>query len=79
VVITDLGMLAPEVDSQELQLVARYDDVSVDQARAATGWPLRVASQVDVVAPPTADELGALRDLHARTLAAHSRRVTPPG
>ena len=79
VVITDFGILAPDVDSQELQLVARYDDVSVGDARAATGWPLRVASQVDVVAPPTADELGALRDLHARTRAAHSRRVTPPG
>jgi glutaconate CoA-transferase subunit B len=79
VVITDLGILAPEAESQELQFVARYEDVSADDARAATGWPLRVAGRVDVIAPPTANELGVLRDLHARTRAAHSRRVALPG
>jgi glutaconate CoA-transferase, subunit B len=79
VVITDLGILEPEPESQELQLVARYEDVTVGDARAATGWPLRVAGHVDVVAPPTREELDVLRDLHARTRAAHSRRVTVPG
>jgi glutaconate CoA-transferase subunit B len=78
VIITDHGVLEPEPESQELQLVARYEDVEVDDARAATGWPLRVATRVDVVAPPTAAELEVLRDLHARTRAAHSRRVTVP-
>jgi len=78
VIITDHGVLEPEPESQELQLVARYEDVEVDDARAATGWPLRVSTRVDVVAPPTAAELEVLRDLHARTRAAHSRRVTVP-
>jgi len=79
VVITDFGILEPEPASQELQLVARYEDVNVEDARAATGWPLRVAEQVHVVAPPTFQELSVLRDLHARTRAAHSRSVTLPG
>jgi len=79
VVITDFGILEPEAGSQELQLVACYEDVKVEDARAATGWPLRVADRVDVLAPPTPNELDVLRDLHARTRAAHSRRVTLPG
>ena len=72
VVITDLGVLKPATESQELTLVARYENVSVDEIRAATGWPLQVASSVEVIAPPTAVELQTLRDLHERTRAAHA-------
>jgi glutaconate CoA-transferase subunit B len=72
-VITDLGILKPAAGTQELTLVERYDGVSVEEVMAATGWPLKVADQVGVVAPPTAQELKLLRDLHARTRAAHNR------
>ena len=72
VVITDLGVLKPAAGSQELTLVARYENVSVDKIREATGWPLAVADIIDVVAPPTADELRVLRDLHKRTEIAHA-------
>jgi glutaconate CoA-transferase subunit B len=72
VVITDLGVLKPATESQELTLVARYENVSVERIRAATGWPLAVADTIDVVAPPTADELRVLRDLHKRTEIAHT-------
>jgi glutaconate CoA-transferase, subunit B len=71
-VITDLGVLKPATGSRELTLVARYEDVSVDRICAATGWPLAVADTIDVVAPPTADELRILRDLHKRTKIAHA-------
>jgi glutaconate CoA-transferase, subunit B len=71
-VITDLGVLKPATGSQELTLVARYENVSVDRIRSATGWPLAVANTVDVVAPPTAEELRVLRDLHKRTKIAHA-------
>ena len=74
-VITDYGVLRPEPGSDELQFVARYEHVQADAARAATGWSLRVAESVDIIAPPTADELQVLRDLHERTRAAHSRKV----
>ena len=75
VVITDLGVLKPAADSQELTLVARYENVSVDKIRQATGWPLAIADNIDVVATPTADELRVLRDLYKRTEIAHAGDV----
>ena len=72
-VITDLGILKPAAGTEELTLVERYDGVTVEEIVAATGWPLKVADHVEVVAPPTALELKLLRDLHARTRAAHNR------
>jgi len=71
-VITDLGVLKPDEATRELVLVARYENVSVEQVHAATGWSLRVAEHVDVVPPPTTEELAVLRDLNERTRAAHS-------
>ena len=77
-VITDFGILAPAPESEELTLVALYADASVEEARAAVGWPLAVAAQVERIAPPTAHELDTLRALHARTSAAHRRPVALP-
>ena len=72
VVITDLGVLKPATESQELTLVARYENVTVERIRSATGWPLAVADNIDVVPAPTANELRVLRDLHKRTEIAHA-------
>jgi glutaconate CoA-transferase subunit B len=77
VVITDLGMLKPASEAHELTLVGRYEDVTVEKIRAATGWPLAVADTVEVIPPPTAEELRVLRDLHARTRIAHAADVLP--
>ena len=76
-VITDLGVLKPATGSQELTLVARYENVSVERIRAATGWPLAVADTVEVVAAPTAEELRVLRELHKRTKIAHAGDARP--
>ena len=78
VVITDYGVLKPEPGTDELRLVARYENVGVEDARRATGWPLKVVERVEVIAPPTGDELTVLRDLHERTRRAHSRPVPLP-
>jgi glutaconate CoA-transferase subunit B len=64
VVITDLGVLEP-VDGQ-LTLVATHPGVSADDARAATGWDLRVADDLRETRAPTADELEALRSLRTK-------------
>jgi glutaconate CoA-transferase, subunit B len=74
-VITDFGLLRPNPRTLELELAAIYPDVSVEAARAATGWPLLVAEALAVVPPPGRTELEVLRDLHARTAAAHARPV----
>lgn len=63
VVITDLGVLAPDAETRELTLVGLHPGVSVDDARASTGWPLRVASDVVVTEAPTDGELETLRRL----------------
>jgi glutaconate CoA-transferase subunit B len=64
VVVTDLGILEP-VDG-ELTLVRVHPGVTADDARKATGWPLRVADDLDETDPPTEAELTALRALKTR-------------
>ncbi len=65
VVVTDLGILEPDEDG-ELALTHVHPGTSPDDARAATGWNLRVAPGLSETAPPTTDELRALRELKAR-------------
>jgi len=77
-VITDYGMLAPAPDNEELQLTALFPGVTPVQARAATGWPLRIAPDVAAVAAPSDGELQTLRALQARTREAHRRPVRIP-
>jgi glutaconate CoA-transferase subunit B len=62
VVVTDLGIREPVADG-ELTLTRLHPGATVEQARAATGWPLRVADQPGTTDPPTAAELEALRAL----------------
>lgn len=77
-VITDFGVLRPHPDTDELQLTAIYPGVTVESVRQATGWPLQVAGQVEVLDAPDPQDLVRLRDLHARTRAAHVSRVRIP-
>jgi glutaconate CoA-transferase, subunit B len=77
-IVTDYGVMRPESGSEEFVLVARYEHVTTDAAVAACGWPLRTSSAVEVIAPPTTIELETLRELHARTRAAHARPIRLP-
>ena len=79
-VITDFGVLKPEPQTQELQLVALYPGVTLEDARAATGWALQCAEAVATLPAPQAGELESLRALEARTRAAHADpiRITLP-
>jgi glutaconate CoA-transferase subunit B len=62
-VVTDLGVLEPDPETCELVLASLHPGVSVEEARAATGWELRVADDIRTGEPPTAEELEALRSL----------------
>jgi glutaconate CoA-transferase subunit B len=77
-VINDFGVLTPAPKTRELQLSAMFDDVRIEQARAAFGWPLRIAELPESIVPPSRSELEALRALEARTNAAHARGVSIP-
>jgi glutaconate CoA-transferase subunit B len=65
VVITDLGILRPSPEDRELELVAVHPGVTVEQARDATGWPLRVREPVETTDPPSEEELTTLREMRA--------------
>ena len=64
-VITDLGVLEPDPGTCELTLTGVYPGVSVPNVRAKTGWDLAVSASLDVLEPPTAAQLTALRQLQA--------------
>jgi glutaconate CoA-transferase subunit B len=64
VVVTDLGILEPV--EGELTLVRVHQGVTVDEARAATAWPLRIAADLRETDPPTTAELSALRALETK-------------
>jgi glutaconate CoA-transferase, subunit B len=74
-VITDFGVLRPHPQIEELELAALYPGITVDAVRAATGWPLRVASHIETLPAPEAADLAVLRDLEARTREAHARPI----
>ena len=69
-VITDLGILTPDPETKELTLTGLHPGATVEQAKEATGWDLKVVDQLAETAPPTDRELSVLRDLHRRTEAA---------
>ena len=71
-VITDLGVLRSDPVTKELTLVALHPGATVEGAREATGWELRVAEEVATPEPPSHEELEVLRELHARTAAARA-------
>jgi len=70
-VTTDLGVLTPDPVTRELTLTALHPGITAEQAKAATGWELKVAERLERTTAPTAQELATLRDLQARTARAH--------
>jgi len=73
-VITDLGVLVPDAATGELTLSHVHPGMTVAQVQQATGWPLRIARDVQEMEPVTAEELAALRDLEERSARAHQAR-----
>ncbi len=62
-VITDLGVLEPDPETAELVLTALHPGVTVEQARAETGWTLQIATDLGVTPAPTTAELATLRGM----------------
>jgi glutaconate CoA-transferase, subunit B len=65
VVFTDLGVLRPSPEDQELELTAMHPGVKLEEVREATGWELRVREPLETTEPPTEHELQELRALRA--------------
>jgi glutaconate CoA-transferase subunit B len=66
-----LCVLRPDEETRELTVASIHPGVSREQIRAATGWEIRFGTECGETATPTQVELETLRDLLARTAAAH--------
>jgi glutaconate CoA-transferase subunit B len=70
-VITDLCVMEPDATTKELTVVSLHPGVTKEQVIAATGWQVKFAPNAGETPPPNETELKVLRELHARTKAAH--------
>jgi len=70
-VFTDLCILEPDAKTKELEVVSLHPGIAREQVAGSTGWAIKFSDRVAETPPPTAEELRVLRDLHARTKAAH--------
>jgi glutaconate CoA-transferase subunit B len=73
-VITDLCVMESDKETGELVLTQLHPGITVDQVRAETGWDLKAGDTLRKTADPTPRELATLRDLKARTAAAHAEK-----
>jgi glutaconate CoA-transferase subunit B len=69
--MTDLAVFEPHPETKEMIVVSIHPGCTREQVQENTGWPVRYAPNMIETPPPTALELDALRDLHARTRRAH--------
>ncbi|NTU59795.1 MAG: CoA-transferase [Deltaproteobacteria bacterium] len=60
-VITDKAVLTFHGETREMQLSSVHPGVTVEEVLELTGWPLAVAPEVGVTAPPTEEDLAAIR------------------
>ena len=60
-VVTDLGLMEPDA-SGEMLLTALHPGATVEQAKANTGWALKVAAELRETEAPSAEELRILRE-----------------
>jgi glutaconate CoA-transferase subunit B len=64
-IITDLGILTPDSRTCEFTMTDLFEGVTPHAVRERTGWDVTFAAEPEVIPPPTADELVALRKFHA--------------
>jgi glutaconate CoA-transferase subunit B len=69
--MTDLCVLEPDAHTCELVVTSLHPGVTEEAARAACGWTLRFSERLATTAEPSPRELQVLRELQARSAAAH--------
>jgi glutaconate CoA-transferase subunit B len=70
-VITNLCILRPKAGSQELEVVSMHPGVDRTTIVESTGWEIRFSEECGETEAPRTAELDVLRELRARTAAAH--------
>jgi glutaconate CoA-transferase subunit B len=69
--ITDLAVWKPHPETKEFTVVSLHEGVTTEDVQKNCGWKVAFAEQLETTPPPTGLELTTLRDLQARTRAAH--------
>ena len=70
-VITDLCILRPDSITRELKVATIHPGVDREMIASNSGWQIQFDENCTKTEPPTEEELRVLRDLKARTAAAH--------
>ncbi|MGE0233735.1 MAG: CoA-transferase subunit beta [Flavobacteriaceae bacterium] len=70
--ITDLAIWKPDPETKEFTVVSLHPGVTREEVQQTCGWKVKFADTLEETPAPTALEIGTLRDLKARTAAAHS-------
>lgn len=71
--ITDLAIWKPDPETKEFVVTSLHPGVAREEVQGTVGWQVRFSDQVDKTPPPTEEELSVLRELKARTKAAHEK------
>lgn len=74
--ITDLAVWKPDPVTREFTVVSLHPGVTREQVQETCGWPVKYAETLAETPAPTELELTTLRDLKARTDAAHKGAKT---
>jgi len=69
--ITDLAIWRPDTETREFTVTSLHRGVTRQMVQDNCGWLVRYADDIEETPAPTDLELGTLRDLQARTEAAH--------
>ena len=69
--MSDLCIMTSDPETKEFVVTSIHPGVTAEQIVEKTGWPVRFAPDVEETPTPTKAELEVLRDLKARTEAAH--------
>jgi glutaconate CoA-transferase subunit B len=72
--ITDLCVMEPDPGTKEFAVTSIHPGVTRAQIRDATGWEVKFTRETAETPAPSDRELSVLRDLKARTVAAHAGR-----
>jgi len=72
--ITDLAIWRPDPETKEFTVVSLHPGVTREMAQETCSWTVRFAEALEETPPPTERELTTLRELQARTKAAHERK-----
>ncbi len=73
--LTDLCIMKPDDTSKAFIVTSLHPGVTRQQVQDNTGWDVVFAENLAETPAPTALELRTLRDINARTAAAHGRSV----